>query len=68
MVDMHAHILPGVDDGPKTMEESIQLLEMAIGEGITDIIATSHAYHQQFDVSKAQVEEKLALLHKEVKK
>ncbi|MCZ2257295.1 tyrosine-protein phosphatase [Sporosarcina sp. G11-34] len=67
MIDMHAHILPGVDDGPKTIEESIQLIELAIAEGITDIIATPHAYSPHFDVSKAQVQEKLALLDNALK-
>ena len=48
IIDMHSHILHGVDDGPETVEQSIELLEQAVKEGITDIIATSHAYHPQF--------------------
>ena len=42
MIDIHCHILPGVDDGPKDMEETAQMLRIAIDEGITDMIATSH--------------------------
>ena len=68
MVDIHAHILPGVDDGPKTMAESIELLKLAEAEGITDLIATSHAYSPHFDVPKKTVLEKLALLNIEKKK
>ena len=64
---MHAHILPGVDDGPETLSESIQLLEMAIKEGITDIIATPHAYHPHFSVRKEIVYEKIRLLTNEIK-
>ncbi|MCZ2258567.1 tyrosine-protein phosphatase [Sporosarcina sp. G11-34] len=68
MLDMHAHILPAVDDGPKTLEESIQLIEIAIAEGITDMIATPHAYSPHYDVSKEQVLEKLMALQREVEK
>ena len=41
-IDIHSHILPGVDDGPETMEETIRMLEMAVKEGISTIIATPH--------------------------
>ena len=68
MIDMHAHILPGVDDGPGKILESMELIEMAIAEGITDIIATPHAYNPHFDVPKQSVLEKINLLKKEIKK
>lgn len=67
MIDIHAHILPGVDDGPKTMAESIALIRQAEKEGITDIIATSHAYNPQYHVPKEKVIEQLALLRQEIK-
>ena len=51
MVDIHSHILFGVDDGPETLEQSIVLLENAVKEGITDIIATSHVLHPSYEVS-----------------
>jgi protein-tyrosine phosphatase len=41
-VDLHCHILPKVDDGPKTMGESIEMLRIAKAEGFTDIVATPH--------------------------
>lgn len=43
MIDVHAHILPGLDDGPSYMEETLQMLEMAAQEGIGTVIATPHA-------------------------
>lgn len=55
MIDIHSHILFGVDDGPSKLEESISILEKASNEGITDIISTSHAFHPQFHVSKETV-------------
>lgn len=41
-IDIHAHILPGVDDGARTMEEAVQLAVMAAEQGITTVIATPH--------------------------
>jgi protein-tyrosine phosphatase len=43
MVDIHCHLLPGMDDGPETLEQSLQMAEMAIQDGITHVIATPHA-------------------------
>ena len=42
MIDLHCHILPDVDDGPATVEESMALCHMAVAQGITDIVATPH--------------------------
>lgn len=46
MVDLHTHILPGVDDGPKTMEQSILMVKQAENAGITTICATPHILGQ----------------------
>jgi protein-tyrosine phosphatase len=46
MVDIHCHILPGLDDGAPTMNVALQMAEMAIAEGITHIVATPHANSQ----------------------
>jgi protein-tyrosine phosphatase len=43
MVDIHCHILPGLDDGADTLNTSIQMAEMAIAEGITHVVGTPHA-------------------------
>lgn len=42
MIDFHSHILPGVDDGFKSMEDSLEELKIASEEGITDIVLTPH--------------------------
>ena len=42
IVDIHSHILPGIDDGSKNMSETLKMLEIAKTEGITHIIATPH--------------------------
>lgn len=43
MVDIHCHILPGMDDGPDTMEDSLRMAEAAAADGVTHIVATPHA-------------------------
>jgi len=42
MIDIHCHVLWGVDDGPQSTEETSALLQLAKAEGVTDIIATPH--------------------------
>ena len=42
VVDIHSHILPGVDDGAEDTEESMYLLHLAREQGIRDVIATPH--------------------------
>lgn len=44
MVDIHSHILFGVDDGAKDIGESIELLKQAVSVGYTDIVCSSHYY------------------------
>ncbi|MDN3451559.1 capsular biosynthesis protein [Planococcus sp. APC 3906] len=58
MIDTHSHILAGLDDGAATMEETLGLLEQAVEEGITGIIATPHGHHPNFptDVPKMQLQ------------
>ena len=42
MIDIHSHLVPGVDDGSQSIEESLGLLKQAETEGITEIITTPH--------------------------
>ena len=43
IIDLHCHILPYVDDGAESMEETIEMLSIAVEQGISGIVATSHA-------------------------
>ena len=42
MIDLHSHVLPGVDDGPATVEGSVELARRAAGAGTTELAATPH--------------------------
>ena len=43
MVDVHCHILPGVDDGAADIQESLAMAQSAINDGVTHIVATPHS-------------------------
>ena len=44
MLDIHSHILPKMDDGSSSVEESLNLLRTSAEQGITEIAATPHFY------------------------
>ncbi|MBQ9283826.1 MAG: hypothetical protein IJ216_02110 [Acidaminococcaceae bacterium] len=60
-IDIHSHIIPGVDDGSQDMKTSIALLRMAAENGTTDIIATPHVIDVSttltWDIIRRKVEE-----------
>lgn len=46
MIDIHSHILPGIDDGARNTKESLDLLQKLKEQGVTKVVATPHFYHQ----------------------
>lgn len=44
MIDFHSHILPGIDDGSRSVRESLELLSLLSKQGIDKVIATPHFY------------------------
>lgn len=59
MIDIHSHILPGIDDGARNMAETIEMIEMARATGTTAIVASPHA-DAQFTYRPERIEELLA--------
>lgn len=58
IVDLHCHILPGIDDGSPDMETSLKLAEKAVADGVTHVLATPHHLDNKYvnhreDVIKA---------------
>ena len=43
MIDIHTHILPGLDDGARDMEDSLSMAALALKSGVHTLVATSHA-------------------------
>jgi len=46
MIDLHCHILPGLDDGSRSTEQSVEMARIAAGEGIHQIVATPHLFRE----------------------
>lgn len=42
MIDLHTHVLPGIDDGPQTLDASLALVDAALQAGIATLVATPH--------------------------
>ena len=49
MIDFHTHILPEMDDGSESVEESIQMLDLSAGQGVKWMVATPHFYADRED-------------------
>jgi len=47
VIDLHAHILPGIDDGPRSMEDALEMARLAAADGITIIVATPHLFRRK---------------------
>src|SRR5882724_3041108 len=67
MIDIHHHCLPGVDDGPRTADEAVDLCRRSADEGIETIVATPHVLRGRWkNTSRAQLESILADLRSRV--
>lgn len=65
MIDIHCHILPEVDDGPKCWEEAVAMCRMAAADGITHMVATPHA-NSRYAYDRAYLSELLEELRERV--
>src|SRR5262245_18649014 len=45
MIDIHSHILPGIDDGARTLDESLEMARIAAEDGIQQMICTPHMFN-----------------------
>ena len=68
MIDIHTHVLPSIDDGSKSVRETIDMIDEAHAAGFTDIITTSHYIDGFFDVNKDQREVLLDGLEEVIRK
>ena len=66
LVDIHNHILPGLDDGPESLKEALLLAENAVANGITHVIATPHHLSEKYRNSALEVKEAVAGLYREL--
>lgn len=68
MIDLHCHILPGIDDGAEDVEASIGMAEKALSQGITHILCTPHQNNGEYVNPKSEVIGAVASLQAEFDK
>jgi protein-tyrosine phosphatase len=65
MLDLHCHILPGVDDGPATLEEALAMAQFCAEDGITHVTATPHC-HRHLRLLRADILPHVARFNEEL--
>src|SRR4051812_415054 len=56
MIDLHCHLLPGIDDGPETLAEALELARLAVANGITEARVTPHIHIGRWDNELATID------------
>lgn len=66
MVDLHCHLLPGIDDGAKDLDMSLAMAQMIIDDGVTTQACTPHIYPGLYENTAAGIRQAIAALQKEL--
>lgn len=57
MIDIHCHLLPGIDDGPATVEEALALARALVEDGITRVVVTPHVFPGRYENRRSGIAE-----------
>jgi protein-tyrosine phosphatase len=63
MIDVHSHILPGIDDGARDLEEALEMARLAVADGIRVMVATPHLFKRKTVDLEAMNEKRIILEH-----
>lgn len=63
MIDLHAHPLPGLDDGPRKIEESVEMCRGAQEDGIRTIVAVAHTLNGLYRNSASRIKKTVEMLN-----
>lgn len=55
MIDLHAHVLPGIDDGPPDLPAALELLRAMAAQGVTTVVAAAHGLDGQYNATRDAV-------------
>jgi protein-tyrosine phosphatase len=64
MIDIHCHILPGIDDGARSLDDTLDMARAAVNEGIQTIIATPHHKNSKYDNPQGIILQKIEQVNK----
>ena len=67
MIDLHCHLLPGIDDGPETLEEALAMARLALADGIEKAYVTPHLHVGRYDNDLERIREAVAKHRLELK-
>jgi len=68
MIDIHCHILPGLDDGARSIEESMQMCRMSYQDGVRKVVATPHTLNGTYQNNRSTILSKVRELNTILKK
>ncbi len=68
MIDLHSHILPGIDDGARTLDIALEMAQQAVSCGISHMVCTPHIHMGYFDNSLSSIEAAFLSFSKHVKR
>lgn len=66
MIDLHSHLLFGLDDGPESVEESLEIIKNLSSFGFSELLPTPHKFHALFNPAAKDVAEKIHYLRRSI--
>jgi len=60
MIDIHCHVLPGIDDGPANVEQALALAKACADDGVTRLVATPHVFPGRFENWRSSIADEVA--------
>ena len=55
MIDIHCHVLPGIDDGPATVDDALALARALVEDGITQVVLTPHVFPGRYESTRSSI-------------
>jgi protein-tyrosine phosphatase len=68
LIDIHCHMLPNVDDGPDSLEKSLNMARMSIDNGISHTVVTPHIHYGRYDNDSASIYRAFSAFKRALKK
>jgi protein-tyrosine phosphatase len=55
MIDLHCHLLPGIDDGPATLDDALALARALVADGVRHVVATPHIFPGRYENKRSGI-------------